>query len=264
MIAPKMIAKITEHTPPYNSFKNILLNRLIFMGAVMVFGVGIMVSNSHAFDSRTKFKVRYERIAGDIVGITMPDWKNTGNNVQYTLNKGFSQFIVAPSNVPVEKARQMHIFTIMDVKDDVTPLSYFDYLMTKEINACGEQNATAQVWQKTNKYLLALMICGENNNGKSDTRLMNVYRVDTKIISIVHRWIGRKYNPNLSQKDIKASNQKMPISNKDVTWFQSGGAGLQYCVNVSKNKACKPLKESYDKAVKQRQNMMRFVLTPKD
>ena len=225
-------------------------------------GMGIMASSAYAFDTRTKFKVRYERIAGDIVGITMPNWKNTGSNVQYTLNKGFTQFIVAPSNVPVEKARQMHIFTIMDVKDEVTPLSYFDYLMTKEIAACGEQNATAQVWQKTNKYLLALMICGENDNGKSDTRLMNVYRVDSKIISIVHRWIGRKYDPNLSQKDIKDSRQKMPISNKDVAWFQSG-AGLQYCVNVSKNKACKPLKEAYQKAVKARQNMMRYVLTPK-
>ena len=236
--------------------------RLVGVSVMTVLGAGLFMQSASAFDARTKFKIRYERIAGDIVGIPMPDWKNTGNNVQYTLNKGFSQFIVSPANIPVIKARQTQIFTILDVKDEVTPLSYLKYLMDKEIAVCGERNSTAQVWQKTDKYVLALMICGENENGKSVTRLLNLYRVDTKIVSIAHRWIGKKFNPNLSQKDIKRSKQKMPISNEDVAWFQSG-AGLRYCVNVSKNKACKSLKNAYESSVKQRQNMMRYVLSPK-
>ena len=255
MTMPAIYNDCILKTPSKHSFFNKAM-LTVLLGAVF------MASSAHAFDNRTKFKIRYERIAGDIVGVTVPDWKNTGSNVKYTLNKGFTQFRVAPSNVPLATARQMQIFTIMDVKDDVTPLSYLKFLMDKEIDSCGEENATAQVWQKTDKYILALMICGRNENGKSVTRLLNIYRVDTKIISIVHRWIGKRYNPNLSQKDIKASNQKMPISNKDVAWFQSG-AGLQYCVNVSKNKACDPIKKAYDKAVKTRQNMMRYVLTPK-
>ena len=233
---------------------------VLMMPFVMVMSFFLMPTVAFAYDSKTSFIHRYERIAGDIVGIPMPDWKNTGANVTYTMNKGFTRFQISPAHTDVEFSKQRQVITLMDVKKDVTPLSYLDYLIKQEIATCGERDTMAQVWQQQDRYMLALLICGKNTKGQSHNRLLNIYQVQNKLVTIAHHWMAKPYHPNLTSQDTKRSQQKMPISNTDVQWFQSG-AGLKYCVNVDKNKACKNLIMAYEKDVQKKHNMMRYVLS---
>lgn len=212
------------------------------------------------YDNKTKFEHRYERIAGDIVGIPVPKWRNTGANVTYTLNKGFTQFRIAPPRTDVGSAKQRQVITLMDVKPETTAQSYLDYLIEQDVNACGERYTMTQVWQKQDRYILVLLACGRTPQNKSHTRLLNIYQVQNKIITISHHWMGKPYQPNLSGADSKRTTQKMPVTNDDIQWFQSG-ASLKYCMLVDKNPACKPLKSAYDRDVKNNRNMMRYVLS---